>query len=94
MTRPDTVELPLVLHVSKEAQAKLAQRAADQGADLADYVSQVVEQAARGNISLEGLSGAVYQRFLDSGVSDDGLSEELEQAKHARRAENRSRRAS
>ena len=41
--------------------------------------------------SLAEISGPVYQRFLDSGTTDEQLSQELEEAKHQMRAERRGR---
>jgi hypothetical protein len=94
MAAPPTVELPLTLRLSKEAQEKLVQRAAANGTDLAGYVSKIVEDTARKPFSLKEISGPVYQRFLESGTTDDELSEELEHGKHELRAERRTPRAS
>ena len=91
---PETVDVPVTLHLSKEAQQTVSQRAAASGAALADYLSQLVEKSARKNFSLEELSGPVYERFLKSGVTDEELSEELERGKHELRAERHPRRAS
>ena len=91
---PDTIDLPVTLHVSKRAKDTLSERAAASGTDLAGYLSTLAEISARGSFSIEQISGPVYQRFLDSGVTDEQLSEELEQAKHELRAERRNRRAS
>lgn len=88
------VHLPLTLRLSKEAQETLSARAQASGADLESYVSAIVEQSAQHSLSLEDLSGPVYRRFLESGVSDEQLSEELEAAKHELRSERRSRKAS
>jgi len=90
----NTVELPLRLHVSPEASKKLAMRAASSGTDIAGYVSQLVEQSARRPQTLEEISGPVYQRFLESGMTDEELGEVLEREKHAARAQRRARRAS
>ena len=79
---PQTVELPVTLRVSRQAQQTLAERAAASGMELGDYISTLVEQTTRGALSLEAISGDVYRRFLESGVSDDQLSEELEPGKH------------
>jgi len=84
-----TVELPLTLHLSKEARDELARKAAASGTDVADYVSKIVEETARKPFSLEEISGPVYKRFLESGTTDDELSEELERGKHELRAERR-----
>jgi hypothetical protein len=90
-TSVQTVEIPLTLRVSRQAQETLAERAAASGTDMAEYVSALVETTARTPLSLRGISGPVYQRFLESGVTDDELSEELERAKHELRAERRAR---
>ena len=94
MAFQSTVELPLTLHLTPEASQKLVQQAAAKGTDVAGYVSQIVEERARKPSSLEELSGPVYQRFLESGTTDDELSEELERGKHELRAERRKRQAS
>jgi uncharacterized protein (DUF1778 family) len=94
MATPSTVDFPLTLHLSKEAQEKLIRQAAAVGTDVADYVSRIVEETARKPFSLEEISGRVYQRFLESGTTDDELSEELERGKHELRAERRARQAS
>ncbi|MGN6367972.1 MAG: hypothetical protein ACTHN5_06895 [Phycisphaerae bacterium] len=86
-----TVDLPLTLHVSFETREKLAQRAAAAGSDIDAYVSAIVEQTTHAFPPLAELSGPVHQRFLNAGTSDDQLADELEQAKHARRAERRAR---
>jgi hypothetical protein len=91
---PPLVELPLTLRVSEQAGQRLAERAAASGTDVAGYVSAIIEQNAQKPESLEDISGAVYQRFLDSGLTDDQLGDALEREKHAARAQRRGRRAS
>jgi hypothetical protein len=93
-TPAQTIELALTLRLSAQARQKLQERAAASGTDVAGYVSTIVEQNTQKPLSLEAISGPVYQRFLDSGLTDEQLSEELEQAKHEMRAERRGRRAS
>jgi hypothetical protein len=93
MAPSQTVVLPLTLHISKQAQEALTKRAAVSGIDLAGYVSILAEQTVRKPMSLEEISGPVYQRFLDSGMTDDELNDLLEKEKHAARAERRARRA-
>ena len=94
MATPSTVDFPLTLHLSKEAREELVRQAAASGTDVAGYVSKIVEQTALKPFSLEQISGPVYQRFLESGTSDDELSEELERGKHELRAQRRTRQAS
>ncbi len=91
---PNITELSLKLHLTDAARETLARRAAASGTELADYISAIVEQNSRGDFSLEELSGPVYKRFLDSGTTDEQLSEELEKAKHELRVERRARRVS
>ena len=94
MPPPSRSEIPVTLRLSKDAQAKLAERAAAQGVPLADYLARLVESLVETPRTLAQISGPVYQRFLDSGTSDEQLSEELERAKHDLRADRRGRRAS
>jgi len=86
-------EISITLHLSKDAEATLTHRAAATGQPLAQYISTLVESVVETPRTLAELSGPVYQRFLDSGVTDEQLSEELEQAKHEMRAERRGRQA-
>ena len=93
-TPGQTIELPLTLRLSDQARRKLAARAAASGTDIAGYVSVIVEQSTQKPLSLEEISGPVYQRFLESGLTDDQLGDVLEQEKHEARAERRARQAS
>lgn len=89
MTKPQpTAELSVTLRVSEHAKRRLAQRATENGTDIAGYVSTMIERNP-GPGSLETISGDVYRRFLESGTNDETLSAELERAKHELRAERR-----
>jgi len=88
------VELPLTLRVSQQARQRLAERAAASGTDIAGYVSTIVEQNTQAPLSLEEISGPVYQHFLASGMTDEELGESLEREKHEDRARLRTRHAS
>jgi len=81
MAMPPETDLAVTLHLSQAAQRKLAERASASGQDLANYISTLVETVVDAPRSLEEISGKVYQRFLESGTTDDQLSEELERAK-------------
>jgi len=94
MAQRTVAEIPMKLHLSKATQAKLAKRAAASGKPLEEYVATLIESLTETPRTLEEISGPVYQRFLDSGTTDEQLSEELEQAKHEMRDERRRRRAS
>jgi len=72
---------------------KLTERAAATGKSLAEYVATIVESLVETPRTIAEISGPVYQRFLDSGTTDEQLSRELEQAKHDLRAD-RGRQAS
>jgi len=87
-------EIPVTLRLSKDAEAKLTERAAATGKPLSEYISTLVESVVETPRALAEISGPVYRRFLDSGTTDEELSEELEQAKHEMRAERRGRQAS
>jgi hypothetical protein len=91
---PTRAEVPVTLRLSKDAEAKLAERTAAAGVTLGDYLASLVESLVESPRTLAEISGPVHQRFLDSGTTDDQLSEELEQAKHDMRAARRGRRAS
>jgi hypothetical protein len=86
--------MTLTISLPPESEAKLKQRAAAAGQELSDYVSQLLQHFTGPPTSLLELSGPIYQRFLESGMTDDELSEELERAKHEMRAERRARNAS
>lgn len=87
-------EIRVTLRLSKDAESKLAERAAATGLPLAEYISTLVESVVETPRTLADITGPVYQRYLDSGTSDEQLSEELEQAKHELRAERRGRQMS
>jgi hypothetical protein len=88
------IDLTLTLHLSKKVMDILSDRATSSGLELADYVSHELERLASEPLSLEEISGPIYQRFLESGMTDDELSERLEAEKHAARASQRAQRAS
>jgi hypothetical protein len=94
MAVPVLSEIPVTLRLSKDAEAKLAERAATSGLPLPAYLSALVESLVETPRTLAENSGPVYQRFLDSGTTDEQLSDDLEQAKHEMRAARRGRRAS
>lgn len=94
MAEPALSEIPVMLRLSKDAEAKLANRAAASGLPLPAYLSSLVESLVASPRTLAEISGPVCQRFLNSGTTDEQLSEELEAAKHEMRAECGGRRAS
>ena len=92
-TAAQNVDVPVTLRISVGTRDELARRAAAEGTDLAGYVSSLVERSAAAGFSLEKISGPVFERFVESGTTDDELAEELERGKHELRAERRRGRA-
>ncbi|HEY8746634.1 MAG TPA: hypothetical protein VIM11_01585 [Tepidisphaeraceae bacterium] len=84
-TSSQTEELPITLRLTSQAKQRLAERAGASGTDLAGYVSFIVEQASQAPLSLAEISGPIYQRFLESGMTDEELGDLLEKEKHAAR---------
>jgi len=81
--------MTLTISLPPESEATLKRRAAAHGNDLASYVSKLVQHFAEPPTPIEKLSGPIYQNFLDSGMTDDQLAEELELAKHEMRSQRR-----
>jgi hypothetical protein len=94
METPVKDMIELTLRLSRGTSDKLKTRAAAAGQDVSVFVSHLVEQFTEPPTPLETLSGPIYQRFLESGMTDDELGDELERAKHDMRAERRARHAS
>jgi hypothetical protein len=82
-------EMVLKHSIPAEAEAKLKLRAAARGQDLTDYVSSLITHFSEAPTPLEELSGPIYQRFLETGMTDDELGDLSEKAKHEMRAERR-----
>jgi len=94
MAKQALPEIPVTLRLSKHAQGTLVERATAAGQPLSEYIATLVESFVESPRTIAQISGPVYQRFLDSGTTDEQRSEELEKAKHEMRAERRGRRAS
>jgi len=76
-TSSQTEELPITLRLTSQAKQRLAERAGASGTDLAGDVSFIVEQASQAPLSLAEISGPIYQRFLESGMTDEELGDLL-----------------
>lgn len=83
--------MSLTIDIPSEAEAKLKLRARACGQELPEYVAKLVTHFAEPPTPLEQLSGPIYQKFLESGMTDDELGDLIEQAKHEMRAERRAR---
>ena len=87
-------EIAVTLRLSGEAQAKVAEHAAESGQAVEQYIATLVESVLQTPRTLKEISGSVHQRFLESGTTEEELAEELERAKHEMRAARRKRPAS
>jgi hypothetical protein len=81
----------LSISIPPDTEAALKLRATAAGEELPAFVSRLVSQFTGAPTPLEQLSGPVYQKFLESGMTDDELGNVLEKAKFERRAERRAR---
>jgi len=73
-TDSPTIETTLTLRLTEETRRKLAERAAQDGRDMSDYASGLIEQAVS-RPTLEELLAPVRADFTKSGMSDDQIME-------------------
>lgn len=78
--------MTLHIELTKEAESRLRQRAEAAGKHPADLAGAIIERDLC-RPTLEEISGPIYQRFLESGMTDDELGDMLEKAKHDMRKE-------
>jgi hypothetical protein len=86
--------MSITIPLSLETETRLKQRAAAAGKEVGEFASELLQHFAGVPTPLEQLSGPIYQRFVESGMTDEELGEELERAKHEMRAERRSQKKS
>jgi pantoate kinase len=79
-------ELKLLLGL--DTSERLQRRAAASGKNVADYAAGLIEEAVT-RPSIEEVLAPVREQFARSGMSEDELSDFLEEAKHRRREERR-----
>jgi hypothetical protein len=79
----------LTLSISAEAEATLKAKAAAAGVDVETYAARHLELLSAPPKPLKEISGSIAEDFARSGMSEDELSDFLEQAKHEMRAEKR-----
>ena len=94
MATPSEQMTTLTLELRKETTEKLKVRAAESGQDVAHFVSDLVEHFSAPPTPIEVLSGDINRRFLESGMTEEELVEELDRAKHEMRAHRRTTNAS
>jgi hypothetical protein len=81
--------MTLQISISSDAEAKLREKAAAIGEDVAAYAAGVLERSTKLPLSLEEISGPIAEQFRQSGMSEDELTEMLETAKHEMRRQRR-----
>jgi hypothetical protein len=86
--------MTLTISLPPDALSRLEERARAKGVDVQTCAAELLTDSLRPLRSLDEISGDIYKRFLESGISDEELGEELEKAKHAMRAERRARQGS
>lgn len=79
----------LSLSISAEVEARLKLKAAAAGVDVATYAVRHLEMLVEPAKTIEELSGPIGEAFAKSGMTEDELSDFLEEEKHAMRAERR-----
>jgi hypothetical protein len=83
---PELTELKLLL--GSDTSERLKQRAAASGKEVADYAAALIEDAVT-KPSIDEVLAPIREQFARSGMSEDELSNFLEDAKHRRRDERR-----
>jgi hypothetical protein len=83
--------MTLSISISPEAEAKLKARAADSGMAVEQYAARELERVVS-RPSLDEVLAPLRAEFEASGMSEEELTELLEQAKHEARAEQRANR--
>jgi pyruvate/oxaloacetate carboxyltransferase len=86
-------QMTLTISISAEAESKLVAKAAAAGVDVATFAAKALERAAS-EPTLEEILAPLRSEFEGSGMTEDELTELLEQAKHEARAERRARKVS
>ncbi len=81
----------ITITVSKEINEALARRARELGQDVSDYMAQLAEREATMPISLRELFSPVREQIKESGVVDEALEKEIDEAVRERRKSKRQR---
>jgi hypothetical protein len=75
----------ITIQISDPAEARLRRQAEAAGKPLEQLVTEVIEAQAASAKTLREISGPAYERFLASGMSEEELTNRLEQEDHASR---------
>jgi hypothetical protein len=75
----------IIVKIPDPTEKRLRRQAEAAGKPVEQFVSEVLEAQADPSGALAAISGAVHQRFLDSGMSEEELAERLEREDHSAR---------
>lgn len=81
--------MTLHIEISGDEVERLRERAAAVGMDVTEYAAGVLRRAAERPLSVSEISGPIAEAFRASGLTEDQLTDMLEQAKHEMRARKR-----
>ena len=84
------MHMTLTVTISTEAEAKLNAKAAAAGVDVATFAANTLERVAS-KPTLDEVLAPLRDEFDRSGMTEDELTDLLEQAKHEARAERHAR---
>lgn len=82
--------MTLRVPISPETEARLRAKAADTGLDIEAYAARALDRAVS-RPSLDDILAPLRDEVACSGVSEEGLTQLLEQAKHETRAQRHAR---
>lgn len=81
----------LNIAISQETEARLKAQALAAGIDVETYAARELARVAAAPRNLAAISGPVAEAFARSGMTEEQLSDFLEEEKHRMRAERRAR---
>jgi predicted transcriptional regulator len=81
--------MSLVIEIPDELARQLQQRAAETGTAPEKFAISAIEQQIRGEENLKRMLAPIHEAFRASGMTEEELSDLLEEEKHAMRKERR-----
>ncbi len=82
--------MTLQISLPPDLEARLREKAAAVGEDVASYAAGVLERSTKAPVPLAQLSGPIAEQFRASGMTEDQLADMLEDIKHEKRRQRRS----
>lgn len=73
--------MTITLRLSDEDERRLAERAVKSGRDLPSYVKLLIERDIRIPASIDEILSPMRRQFEESGMTEDGLDELVEEAR-------------